>query len=163
MARVRSDSRKQTSSELSVQEMFKDCMAREQRILGSNYKKNVHSVHQNSLFGVPLFWPDPIGGYGPFERQFSRSQMPFTFSVAQYSYDESSTPEWRYSKLLELLRAEKDLDLCWLILARWMKQEKVREPEDFLPKPILDRLLRRYMQSIRASASDLSHWAAVTA
>lgn len=159
----KSGPREESPATQSILEMFKDCMAREERILSSKYKNNVQMLFRHSLFSTPLFWPDPIGGWEPFEKEFSKWRWPFTFSLAQKPEDNASTAEWRYQKLRELLRAEKDKELCWLIVARWMKQEKVREPEEFVPKQMLDRLLRRYMKSKRISPSDLAYWAAVIA
>ncbi len=137
-------------------------MAKEERLLSSSFKKSLLALQKDILFGPPMFWPDPIGGHPGFEEVFHNARAPFTFSVARRGDETSSVAEWRYHKLLELLRETKDAELRWLLLARWLKQEKICEPEEFLSTLILDRLTRRYFTSRRISASDLSYWALVT-
>ncbi len=146
----------------SIPELFEACMAKEERLLSSNYKKNLLALYKHILFGPPVFWPDPIAGYPPFEEAYNKSSAPFTFSVARRGNETSSVAEWKYQKLLELLREQKDAELRWLLLARWLKQEIICEPEKFLPKPILDRLIRRFLSSSRISAADLSYWVVIT-
>jgi hypothetical protein len=148
----------------SIQELFEACMAKEEQLLGpgsKNYEKKLLSWLKDLLFGRPVFWPYPIGGFQPFEQAVGKSAAPFYFSVAQTEGDTSSANEWRYSKLLELLRAEKDVEMQWLLLARWLKQEKVCKPEQFLPKSILSSLTKRFSKSQKISATDFSYWAVI--
>jgi hypothetical protein len=146
----------------TIPQMFDACMARENWLLSPSHKENVLALYKRILFGQPLFWPDPIAGYSLFEEVFDPLRDPYTFSVARREDETSSVGEGRYLKLLELLRGEKDAELRWLLLARWLKQESICEPEKFLPKPILDRIVRRYFKAKEVSVSDLFYWALIT-
>jgi len=147
---------------LTIPQLFESCLAKEKGLLSTAYQGNVFALCQRLLFGTPLFWPDPVGGWPRFERKLGKSNMPLTFSVARRGDETVSDTEWRYHKILELLREEKEKDLRWLFLARWLKQEGVCQPEKFLPEEVLKRLVRRYRKSKKMSTSDLSYWAVIT-
>ena len=146
----------------TIPEMFDDYMAREDRLFSTNFKKKLVELWKDLLITRPLFWPDPIGGFQPFEEAFNPSRNKFTYSVARRGNETSSAAEWRYLKLLELLRRENDVEMRWLLLARWLQQEGICEPEKFLPRPVLASLVRRFFRSLRISAADTSYWAVIT-
>jgi hypothetical protein len=148
-----------------IRELYKEGMARERRLLDSSYanvKEKWLAYYKDVLFTSPVFWPYTIGGFQPFEKTFHPSHNRFTYSVARSGGEKSSIGKWRYFKLLRLLRREKDAEMRLLLLARWLKQEGVCEPEKFLPKPIIDRLVQRFFRSRRISPTALSYWAVIT-
>jgi hypothetical protein len=154
---------------MTVPRLFAVTLQKEYRVLGrdntkgsSNYKKNLRELYCRRLFRTPLFWPDPIAGFPLFENTFHKSRAPFDFSVARRGDEVVSVADWKYHKLLELLHKEKDTELRWLLLARWLKQEKICEPEGFLPKPIFDRLNLLYFRSLAISVADFSYLVVIT-
>ena len=136
-------------------------MAKEDRLLGAQRKKDLLDGYKKILFASHLFWEEPVGGDPIFERNFGRARFPFDFCVARRKDEKCSEPEWRYLKLLELLHEEKDRELRWLLIARWLKHENVCEPDLFLPKTILERLALRYLRSWQFSISDMANFAVV--
>jgi hypothetical protein len=60
---------------------------------------------------------------------------------------------WRGSKyrdLIRLLQKVREPKGRWIVLARWLRQEKVCEPEDFLPEEAnLDSLAREFWKGTR--------------
>ncbi len=65
---------------------------------------------------------------------------------------------WRGSKyrdLLELLKRARDAETRWLILAWWLKQEGVCEPEELLPNGLLRRMANKFFQGV--SFMDIRH------
>jgi hypothetical protein len=60
---------------------------------------------------------------------------------------------WRGSKyrdLLELLGKYKEIEARWILVARWLRQEEICEPEDFLPKEMdLKSLTRKVWRGTR--------------
>jgi hypothetical protein len=149
-------------SSSDVELLFRLCMERQTRIMAPLYAKNLKQLTQELLFGTRLFWPYPIGGWKPFEETFNKADNPLTFSVAQNENDNRSTTEWRYDELLSLLREEADRHRRLLLLARWLKQEGICQPEEFLPRVVLDNLIRRYRKAARFSDANTAHWALVT-
>jgi hypothetical protein len=70
---------------------------------------------------------------------------------------------WRgkkYRDLLELLAKCKGIEARWILLARWLRQEGICEPEDFLPKEMeLESLTRKFWRGTRRQ--DFLHVACV--
>jgi uncharacterized protein (UPF0335 family) len=153
---------KRRDESLIVQQLYESCMARENRLLNASHKKELHEAYKRLLFGTPLFWADRVGRDLPFDKAIGKSSAPFDFSVTRRKGEKSTSPEWRYNQLLKLLREEDDTELRWLLLGRWLKQEKICDPEEFLPKQILEGLIRRYYRAKKFSAADLTYWAAIT-
>jgi hypothetical protein len=148
---------------MNTEKLFAICLANEEMRLGPLLEKNLLSWYKNTLFSATLFYPDPIGGYAPFEQAYNKSRNPFTFSVARQWRDKSSKAEWKYRKILELLRETKDMDSRLLLIARWLKQEQICEPEDLLPKEILDRLVQAFLKANVSWWADYSYGLAIAA
>jgi hypothetical protein len=61
--------------------------------------------------------------------------------------------------VVQSLKAAKTDDDFWFLLAIWLKQEAVREPEDFLPTLIYARLTRKVRERLRGiSFSDMKYF-----
>jgi hypothetical protein len=146
---------------MKIEDLFVACKSKEARICSDLYKKNIHFLYRRWLFEAPLFWPSPLGGWPPFERRFNRKRHPFTFAIAQNPNDGLSTDEWKYRQIVNLVRAEKSPHFRWLLMARWLKQENVCEPDELLPRRAHDELLRQYLKARRVSVQDLAYWALV--
>jgi hypothetical protein len=151
-----------------IRQMFTEGLAREKRLLSPDFTKQFVASWTDNLFYRPLFWPDvmpeDVNGLSSseFDELFGPAINPYTFSVTRSADDKSFVSEWRYGKLLELLRGQKDRKFRWLIMARWLKQEQVCQPDAFLPKSILQELTRKYFASKRLSPANLVYWSIVT-
>ena len=62
----------------------------------------------------------------------------------------------QYREIVELLKNCPDNESRFLLLARWLKQESVCEPKDFLPRQVFQTLTRQARQ--RAKAISLTDW-----
>jgi hypothetical protein len=69
----------------------------------------------------------------------------------------------RYSELLRDLRKVKDIESRWILIARWLKNEGICEPEEFLPPPVLRRALKRVRSATtKLSPTKLHYWRLMT-
>jgi hypothetical protein len=110
-----------------------------------------------SMFMPPLFDRDPSGDNDPSnERRYHG--YPFSFSISGPD-SKVSEPDWRYRQLLRLLKEFDDTELRWLLLARWLSEESICEPDEFLPPAILESLIKRYKaQTAKLSERDCLVW-----
>jgi hypothetical protein len=141
-------------------ELFKKCVEQEARLVARSYEQ----VYFNSLIKhllyhrPPIFWPDRMPS---FENEMGKDTLPFTFSVAQTVGDTRSVKEWKYDTILKLLKDEPDRLRRLHLVARWLNQENVCAPEDFLPPEILQTMLKFGRNTFDLSRRQLSTWALV--
>jgi hypothetical protein len=147
--------------ELSVAEHFARCDAQQKRIKSIPYRERVQRILKHLLFLQPLFRTEPLGGYKPFETEMFENRFPFDFSVAPPAHLRSSQLEWRYRKFLELLNKLPEMELRWLLVSRWLQQEKICKPEDFLPTKSLKQLIKRFGKRFPWSPAVLYHKALI--
>jgi hypothetical protein len=55
----------------------------------------------------------------------------------------------RYGDLIQLLRSARDSETQWFLLAVWMKQKNIRQPKDFLPAEIYNKLTKDVRKKFR--------------
>jgi len=145
------------SERASRQALFARCEEREGRIEAIPYRKRIHDLSKHLLFLQPVFWAKPIGGYKPFEKDAYQQRFPFDFSIAPPLHLKVSDREWRYQALLRQLKKLPDVELRWLLISRWLQQEGFCEPDEFLPKAILERLITRFTKTLPWSPEVLHH------
>jgi hypothetical protein len=137
--------------EITPHEMYTRCIARSKEIAEIPYRERVANQMEHLLFMFPLFetriWPSESG----FEL-LTKALYPFRFSIAPTQA--VSLSEWRSQTLLEHLSKQQDRELRWLLVARWLQQERVCEPKQFLPPDLLQRLVKRFQRHMRASEQD---------
>jgi hypothetical protein len=144
-------------SALSPQELFDACKAREEKIdAGSDpeRRKRIDDLLEHWLFLTPLFGRAPLAGSKFFDQTMQR-RYPFDFSIAPYEALKGSPSKWRYRKLLQYLRKLQTRDLRQLLVARWLQQEKICEPRQFLGPATRYRLMREFHARVHISANDL--------
>ena len=56
---------------------------------------------------------------------------------------------WRYKQLLHDLRTLSDRELRWVLIARWLQEEGVCGPQEFLPPEVLERILKKLIRDPR--------------
>jgi hypothetical protein len=141
---------------VSPRELYTICEQQEKRLETELYRKRLDLLLESWLFERPLFETAPLAGYRPFE-EHNQQMYPFRFSIAPPAHLRISKREWRYRKLLEHLKKQQDTILRWLLIARWMKQEAVCEPKQFLPDAVFRRVVRRFSKSLRFSPTDFRY------
>jgi hypothetical protein len=135
-------------NEITPHEMYVRCVARGEEIAAIPYRKQIAFHLEHILFLFPLFDRIDLSGL----EMLTKARYPFHFSIAQPQVQ--SVPEWRYRTLLEHLRKQKDRELQWLLVARWLQEERVCEPRQFLPPDLLRRLVKRFQRKMHASEQD---------
>jgi hypothetical protein len=108
------------------------------------------------------FFLPPLFDSGSSEDERRGRGNPFYFSICG---PESKVldPDWRYQQLLRMLKKLDDAELRWLLLARWLREESVCEPDEFLPPGMLQRLIDRYRaRDEELSQRDLFVWHLIT-
>jgi len=146
---------------LPPKKLFEACLEEEKTIETTLFRERVDLLLRHVLFLHPLFESSPLAGYKPFEK-IAQERYPFNFSIAPPVRLHVSEREWRYRKLLEYLEKQRDTDLRWLLIARWLQQEEISGPEQFLPAGVLRRLVKRFQKHLPTiSPTDLLHAARV--
>ena len=111
-----------------IQALFASCERREKNLRKDDIDQVRHKISKAVNFG-PIFEPVP--------------------QVANET-DELILAGAKHRKLIDLLKRAPDPGTRWILLARWLRQEKVCEPEDFLPEEAkLDSLLNRPWKGTR--------------
>lgn len=64
----------------------------------------------------------------------------------------------RYWALLCWLKALHSMPYRWLLLALWLKQEKICEPRDLLPPVLYEKLISEKLAILRVSKTELAYW-----
>lgn len=132
-------------------EIFESCSAQEQILKRIDMGKAFVSIHRFYLFGFPLFCDETAN--------FANEGYPLHFTISRPKGTKKSTANWRYTELLRYLKELNDTELRWLLVARWLDAEGVCEPEDFLPKAVLKRMLAKIRsRTMRLSPRDMYLW-----
>lgn len=137
------------SNEITPHEMYGRCVARGKEIATIPFRQQMAFHLEHLLFLFPLFIRTDLSVF----EVLTKAHYPFNFPIAQPQAP--SVSEWRYRTLLEHLRKQKDRELQWLLVARWLKQEQVCEPRQFLPPDTLRHLVKRFQRKMRASEQDM--------
>jgi hypothetical protein len=120
------------------------CMDLETKLEELDIGELQSSLTEFFIFQPRLFIANPSGDSDPSnERRYDG--YPFSFSILGPD-SEVSKPDWRYQQLLRLLKQFDDVELRWLLLARWLYEESICKPDEFLPPEMLQRLVQRYIQ-----------------
>jgi hypothetical protein len=106
---------------LKVRELFEACLAEERSLRIQDLSPVKKRIFDEIIFESPLFVTNPSSVDG--------SNAPSREERILQHLDLGS----RYRDLVELLRKANDKPTRWLILARWVNQEGICEPAEFLP------------------------------
>ena len=124
------------------------CIAREKGIDSLPARERVRAVVEDLLFSGKLFTLLPVGRLKGFNRRHGGS---FNWYLAPTKPLRATRFHWQYQSLVKTLKKENDMELRWLLIARWLKHEGVCEPNDFLPACVLKSLAQRYHKSLELS------------
>jgi hypothetical protein len=114
--------------------LYSRCEDRERKLLRWETAAFKNQVISGLVFGIPLFLSsDAVPTLG---RRTSEEKKPSLGSSA-------------YLGLVQTLKKAKNNDELWFLLALWLKQEAIREPEDFLPTPTYARLTLKARERLR--------------
>jgi hypothetical protein len=143
---------------MTPKQLYADCAAAETKI--KENRPRVEHVLEGMLFVGRLFHDLPVGG-DPLFRRITRSGQFFQIMAAPPAQLRVSKYEWRYRKILQLLKEQTDPEIRWFLVAKWLKQEGVCEPRQFLPGEVRQRLIKRYQRQMQMSPTDLFHRALI--
>ncbi len=136
-------------------DIFAKCEAREHQIGKFSTKEVLQAGDRLYLFTFPLFSDKP--------GDWSNDAYPLQFTIPQPKGAKGSNDGWRYTELLRHLKKIDETEMRWLLIARWLYDAGVCEPEEFLPEGVLQRILKRLSKRrMQISPSDLSRWQLVT-
>lgn len=132
-------------SRLKPNELFESCKSQERKFQSINGHEFLQSLDRMLLFGGPVF------SNGRASQK--KNGYPFDITITRPRVAQS---EWRYAALLRALKKLQETDLRWLLIARWLESECICQAEAFLPKEVLERLLKAASKTrMPASPTDL--------
>lgn len=126
----------------SPQKLFEECEAREKRLSALDFKQLKVRLFKLRNFGRPWFKADKE------LESLARKHLSRDVKIQDGTHRVS-----KYRVLLTLLRKAKDADARLFVLAWWLKQEGICEPEELLPKGMLQRWANSYFSDF--STADL--------
>lgn len=117
-------------------------MSREKEIAVMDYTEEINSRLRDLIF-LPVFEPPSLLLPERFE-----VRAPLRPSISEPLEFPVSEADWRYNKLLKVLKKQPAKELRLLLIARWLKQEGICEPGDILSPEILRGLIRRFRSGL---------------
>jgi len=135
---------------LSPEKHYAECISREKTLRNPNLDLYAEYL----LYGGKLFHDAPVGRLKGF-RAAENAKHPFQVIAAPTDLLTVSRAEWRNRKLLSLLSKPQDVEFRWILIARWLKQERVCQPQDFLPAGVRTQLIQKFMKANPLSPTDL--------
>jgi hypothetical protein len=133
------------SFQLKPNELFQSCESEQRKFESIDGKEFLQSLDRMLLFGGPVF------SDGPASRK--KNGYPFEITITR---PRGAKSDWRYAALLKTLKRLDETDLRWLLIARWLETESICKAEMFLPREILERLLKRARKTrLQVSPTDL--------
>lgn len=152
---------------LPPKDLYVECLSKEKKLKGLNLKKAVRESLKFYLFeGHPLF--PQLGSLLNWSIELTRQlepifekRRPFDFSIVNPGDSAACDEAWRYQQLLGHLKETKTIELRLLLIARWLKQEGVCEPEEIMPRIALDRVLKSFGRKEKISNKDTYNWYSV--
>lgn len=154
------DYRNKYRRSLSPQKLLATCLNREKKIEKMPGTARLHLSLEHLLFGGRLFHDAPVGSLKVSKYPTDLTEL-FKILAAPTAPLKISRSEWRYRKILTLLKKPQDMEFRWLLIARWLKQERVCEPKQFLPQDVCRILIKRFHAKIPMSATVLLHRALI--
>jgi hypothetical protein len=130
-------------SQVGIPELYLQCLAAKQNSMKDLGKLKLIFV-KDLLFGQPLFEPPPTVDESSALDQETDLKFRRQFWEA-----------YKYRHILDLVRAERKREARLLLLAHWLSQENVCEPEDIVGIELLQRLAKKTFRCL--SPSDFDH------
>jgi hypothetical protein len=124
------------SSGPSPKELYQSCTTREQNLNRAGFD-HIRELLTKELIFRPLFAIDS-------------DSAATNAGSKDRTIDEAIWRGSKYRDLLELLGKYKKIEARWILVARWLRQEGICEPEQFLPKEMnLKSLTRKLWRGTR--------------
>ncbi|MFZ0635274.1 MAG: hypothetical protein WA755_18585 [Candidatus Acidiferrales bacterium] len=129
-------------------ELYEQCEAKEREI-EATYKEKLQNLLEFLAFGDPLFRPDPqldadLLGSDPLELKIEKLRRRAD----------------RNEGLIELMKKARNNDTRLIVLAIWLKHERICDPREFLPGAVYRRALqyaRKGRLASNVSFADIRH------
>jgi hypothetical protein len=137
------------SPDLNPKELFAICTAQEQRTKKRDVANVLDDFAKFYLFDRPLFGVSA---------EWSNSGYSLLFTIPE-PVNKIPDTDWRYAEFVKHLKALDDHELRWVLVARWLKEENICEPDKFLPPDVLRRALKKVrVMQVRSSPTDVYLW-----
>ena len=129
--------------QLILKRAYEECLSRERVVLKQDFHPLKLHFFKVFFFGRPHSMIDP-------ELDFRASPESHDLKIRQGLWWGS-----KYRDLLDLVRNTNGKETFWLVIAWWLKQEGVCEPEEFLPKGFLEAAANKFFRGF--SFTDIRH------
>ena len=132
------------NSQTECRSLYSRCEDRERKILAWDSAAFKNQLVSTLAFGVSLF---------------SSSNTVPTPTRPMQTAGKLDLPPSAYLSLVQTLKKAKNKDELWFLIALWLKQEAIREPEDSLPPATYKRLTREVRERLRGiSFTDMQYF-----
>ena len=131
-------------NQVGIPELYCQCLAAEQNSTKQDLGKLKLIFARGYLFGRPLFEPPPAID------ECSAINKEIDLKIRRQLWEAR-----KYRDILEVLRTQTKLEGRLFLLAWWLRQEKVCEPEDIIGIEVLRRLAKKLFRWL--SKTDFHH------
>lgn len=133
-----------TRNQAGIPELYRQCLAAEQTLTNQDMVKVKLILAKGLLFGRPLFEPPPTVD------KSSVLNKETDLKIRRQLWEAG-----KYRHILDLMRTQTKREGRLFLLACWLSQEKVCEPEDIVGIKVLRQLAKKTFRFL--SASDFHH------
>ena len=116
---------------VEVTDLYRDCLTRERTFLAIDFRKLKLKLGWHTLLFSYRFFEDELSGKRLTEKPHCHSKSDQLTRIIVYGC--------RYRDLLGLLRETKNKEARLLVLAAWLRYERLLEPEDILPPQLIQK------------------------
>ena len=150
VSKPRTQSPGSAGSQLEILDLYQQCLAKQQNSMKQDLGKLKLILAKQFLFGRPFFVSPPVVD------ESSEINKQIDLKIRTQLWETG-----KYRGILEALRAQTKQEDRLFLLAWWLTQEKVCEPEEIIGSRMLQRLAKKSFGFI--SAKDFHHAGAVRA
>jgi len=141
-----------TTAELrNPPQIYGECLAKEGSLSKAQIKKELQAKLKKNLLSPPVF----VSWVPEDQKRLLKQRYPFDFSIPLPMPNMMPRHKMLCEEVSEYVKRLEKMELRWLFLARWLRDEYICEPADILPKKVLDHLTKQFKKKNKISVTDV--------
>jgi hypothetical protein len=142
----------QTTAELrNPPQIYGECLAKERNLSKAQIKKELQARLVKNLLSPPVF----VSWVPEDQERLLQKRYPFDFSIPLPVPNMIPSHKLLCSRVSKYVKDLENVELRWLFLARWLRDEYICEPVDILPTKVLDHLTNEFKKKNEISETDV--------
>jgi hypothetical protein len=139
-----------TTAELRIPlQIYGECQAKERSLSKARIKKELQAMLKRNLLSPPVF----VSWVPEDQERLLKQRYPFDFSIPLPMPNMMPRHKMLCEEVSKYVKRLESMELRWLFLARWLRDEFICEPMDILPKKVLDQLTKQFKKKNQISVT----------